>query len=65
MKFKDEENARANYTKSIAELEEKRKEIMATMEKSMSGYSEMEGTIQTVTKEKEKLAAETQVNYIF
>jgi hypothetical protein len=25
----------------------------------------MEGTIQTVTKEKEKLAAETQVNYIF
>jgi hypothetical protein len=65
MKFKDEENARANYTKSIAELEEKRKEIMATMEKSMSGYTEMEGTIQTVTKEKEKLAAETQVNYIF
>jgi hypothetical protein len=64
MKFKDEENARATYTKAIADLEEKRKEIMGTMEKSMSGYTEMEGNIQTMTKEKDKLAGDTQVNYV-
>ena len=63
MKFVEEETARENYRKGIEELEEKRKEVLAEMEKAMGGYAEIEQRTKDTEVEKERLQAELIVRY--